>query len=109
MNSARSVSMGHLCSDGTPFHADEIRRLERALVSLTHQLLEAWPEGFDVAAVKGWHRLMNADLPRMFPGEFREADIAFGSFLGTPTDRIEAASSLILRQAELIAREDSAI
>lgn len=81
--------MSHLGSDGKPFNANENRRLERALVSLTDRLLDAQPEGLEVAAVRGWHRLLSADLPRMFPGEFRTSDITFGSFLETSPDRVE--------------------
>ncbi len=67
--------MGHLGSDGKPFDADKIKRLERALISLTDQVMQAVPGNLSVELLKKWRRVLAAELERMRPGKCRRQDI----------------------------------
>lgn len=85
--------MGHLGSDGKPFDAAELKRLKKALLLLSHTLQHS-PEPASAALgpdlLRNWHVVLCAGIERMQPGQFRRHDITFGSFMGTPPERITA-------------------
>lgn len=88
--------MGNLGSDGKPFSPVETERLKWALLSLHRQMLDTAPEALDTALLKSWHVQLSAGIDRMRPGLLRDADITFGSYLGTSPAEIGAELSALI-------------
>lgn len=82
--------MGHLGSDGKPFSPEETERLEVALVSVLGSLTSRADLTLPPSFLQNIHVRLSAGLYRMQPGQFRRQDITFGSFMGTPPQRITA-------------------
>lgn len=75
--------MGHVGNDGRPFTAAEQERFEWALL-LAYERSVQQPPPLTLPTLLDWHAALSAHHPRMHPGAFREGEITFGSFLGTP-------------------------
>ncbi|MBB6015648.1 Fic family protein [Deinococcus radiopugnans] len=87
--------MGNLGSDGKPFSAADMERLEWALLLLHRPMLSTAPEALDSALLKSWHIQLSAGIERMRPGLLRDANITFGSFLGTAPAQLQAELSAL--------------
>lgn len=90
--------MGHTGSDGRPFTPQEQERLQQALLSVTRQVAASPPSMLSEAELQAWHATLCAGIEAMQPGRYRQAEITFGSFLGTAPRLIPREMAALLKQ-----------